>query len=176
MYSALKQDGKKLYELARSGKTVERKARRITIYELKLLGKHKDTLELEVFCSKGTYIRSLAEDIGEGIGCGATVKALRRIQSGLFSIAQAKTLEQLQEMDDQNHMEILLAVDLPLSSLPSVELNHQQSVAINYGQSVDVIPNAQGPVRMYGPDQFLGLGEMRLDGKLLPKKLFNLNE
>ena len=176
MYSALKHNGKKLYELARDGKTVERKARRISIFELKLLNASKDSLELEVYCSKGTYIRSLAEDIGEAIGCGATVKALRRIQSGNFSIGQAKSLEALQKMDGQQLMATLIGVDIPLKSLPSVQLTNQQAISIKYGQALEFTEESQGSVRMYNAGEFLGLGEMRLDGKLFPKKIFNLND
>jgi tRNA pseudouridine55 synthase len=176
MYSALKLNGKKLYELARKGITVERKPRRITIFELKLLDTQKDSLELEVYCSKGTYIRSLAEDIGDALGCGATVQALRRIQSGRFSIAQAKSLEQLQAAGKQQLMESLIAVDDPLKSLPSLQLNGQQAQAIKYGQTLELNQELRGTVRLYGEGGFLGLGEMRLDGKLAPKKLFNLND
>jgi tRNA pseudouridine55 synthase len=176
MYSALKQNGKKLYELAREGITVERKARRITIFDLKLLNAQQDTLELEVYCSKGTYIRSLAEDIGDKLGCGATVKALRRIQSGQFSIELARPLEQLQALKDQDLMATLVDVDTPLKSLPCVQLNNQQAVSIKFGQSLEFEEEARGAVRMYHADGFLGLGEMRLDGKLAPKKLFNLND
>jgi tRNA pseudouridine55 synthase len=175
MYSALKHNGKKLYELARAGKTVERKARRISIFELKLLSASKDSLELEVYCSKGTYIRSLAEDIGDNIGCGATVKALRRIQSGNFSLEQAKSLEALQELDGQQLMATLIDVDIPLKSLPSVQLTSQQAISIKFGQALELTEEPQGSVRMYCADEFLGLGEMRLDGKLVPKKIFNLN-
>ncbi len=176
MYSALKQNGKKLYELARSGKTVERLARHISIFELNLHDAQKDALELEVYCSKGTYIRSLAEDIGDTIGCGATVKALRRTQSGLFSISQAKTLEQLQGLDSEQLMACLIDVDIPLKLLPSVQLTNQQATSIKFGQSLlDVGENTTGSVRMYHEHGFLGLGEMCLDGKLVPKKLFNLN-
>lgn len=176
MYSALKQNGKKLYELAREGKTVERKARHITVFELKLLDFQKDLLELEVYCSKGTYIRSLAEDIGQELGCGATVKELRRTQAGQFLIEQAMTLEQLQKLDDQHLIAVLIAVDTPLQNLPAVHLNDQQTVAIKHGQALDLEVNTLGPVRMYHTTEFLGLGEMRLDGKLAPKKLFNLND
>lgn len=176
MYSALKQNGKKLYELAREGITVDRKARCITIFELKLLSIGKDTLELEVYCSKGTYIRSLAEDIGDVLGCGATVQALRRIQSGVFSIDQAKSLEQLQALDDRQLMANLIAVDVPLNSIPSVQLNGDQTVCIKHGQVLELDEAVRGSVRMYCEDGFLGLGEMRLDGKLAPKKLFNLND
>jgi tRNA pseudouridine55 synthase len=175
MYSALKHNGKKLYELARDGKTVERKARGISIFELKLLSASQDSLELEVYCSKGTYIRSLAKDIGDNIGCGATVKALRRIQSGNFSIEQAKSLEALQELDGQQLMATLIDVDIPLKSLPSVQLTSQQAISIKFGQALELTEEPQGSVRMYCADEFLGLGEMRLDGKLVPKKIFNLN-
>jgi tRNA pseudouridine55 synthase len=175
MYSALKQNGKKLYELARDGITVERKARRITIFELKLLNTQKDTLELEAYCSKGTYIRSLAEDIGQELGCGATVKALRRMQAGQFRIEQAMTLEQLQALDEQQLLANLIAVDAPLQAMPAVYLDGQQATAIKFGQVLDLEEDMRGPVRMYDTTEFLGLGEIRLDGKLAPKKLFNLN-
>ena len=175
MYSALKQNGKKLYELARDGITVERKARHITIFELKLLNTQKDSLELEVHCSKGTYIRSLAEDIGEELGCGATVQVLRRMQAGQFHIDLAMTLEQLQELDSQQLLNTLIAVDTPLQTMPAVYLNGQQAAAIKFGQIFDFDENVRGSVRMYETTEFLGLGEMRLDGKLAPKKLFNLN-
>ena len=175
MYSALKQNGKKLYELARDGITVERKARHITIFELTLLAFQKDSLELGVHCSKGTYIRSLAEDIGQELGCGATVQALRRTQAGQFHIGQAKTLEQLQALDEEQLLSTLINVDAPLQTMPAVYLNNQQAAAIKYGQLLDLNESLLGSVRMYATTEFLGLGEMRLDGKLAPKKLFNLN-
>jgi tRNA pseudouridine55 synthase len=176
MYSALKQNGKKLYELAREGKTVERLARHITIFELKLLAVQKDSLELEVYCSKGTYIRSLAEDIGQELACGATVKELRRLQAGQFHIRQALSLEQLRELDEQQLLAALIAVDTPLQNLPAVHLNDQQAASTKQGQSINLAENLLGPVRIYHAAEFLGLGEMRLDGKLAPKKLFNLND
>ncbi len=188
MYSALKHNGKKLYELAREGKTIERKARRIRIFELKLLtdsqvGAWKpDRLTLEVFCSKGTYIRSLAEDIGHTLGCCGTVKALRRLEAGLFSIEHAKTIEQLTAMNEQDLFQCLINVDKPLEALPAVELSAEQAVLIKYGQSINLpalssssLGTMQGAVRMYQAAVFLGLGEMLMDGKLAPKKLFNMN-
>lgn len=179
MYSALKQDGKKLYELARAGKTVERKARRITLFELTLLGLEQNLLELDVYCSKGTYIRSLAEDIGQALGCCATVSALRRTQVGQFSIEQAASIEELQELDDYGLMTKLIAVDHPLQTLPAIHLDNQQTVHIKFGQSLSLEQNVEdaisGSVRMYHKNEFLGLGEMHLDGKLAPKKLFNLS-
>jgi len=175
MYSALKQNGKKLYELARGGIIVDRKARRITIFELNLLDTQQDTLELDVHCSKGTYIRSLAEDIGEELGCGATVQTLRRTQAGQFRIEQAFTIEQLQELDGQQLLDTLIAVDAPLQAMPAVYLDNQQAKAIKFGQVLDLDESLLGSVRMYATTEFLGLGEMRLNGKLAPKKLFNLN-
>jgi tRNA pseudouridine55 synthase len=178
MYSALKQGGKKLYELAREGKTVERKARRITIFELKLLGFSQDLLTLDVFCSKGTYIRSLAEDIGHALGCGGTVKELRRLEAGRFKIEQAKTIEQLAAMDRQSLLQCLIPADKPLEAFPAVQLSEQQAICIKHGQTIyhssQDSDNRQGMVRMYNDTVFLGLGEMRLDGKIAPKKLFNM--
>ncbi|MCL7419342.1 MAG: tRNA pseudouridine(55) synthase TruB [Methylobacter sp.] len=175
MYSALKHHGKKLYELARAGETVERKARRITIYDLQLLDFSKDQLTLDVRCSKGTYIRSLAEDIGHELGCGGTVKQLRRLEAGQFSIDHAKTLEQLAEMDEQALRQCLINVDKPLESLPAVHLSESEATRIKYGQALSIEKPLQGMVRMYHANVFLGLGEMLLDDKLAPKKLFNLD-
>lgn len=174
MYSALKLNGRKLYELAREGKTVERKARRITLYEIKQLGFEYDRLTLEVFCSKGTYIRSLAEDIGAHFGCGGTVAELRRLQAGVFTIDRAFTIEQLRAMDARQLDACLLNVDEPLQALQAVELQDGDAVKIRNGQSVRSELIQSGPVRLYHAGAFLGLGEMRLDGKLAPCRLFNL--
>ncbi|WP_442498764.1 tRNA pseudouridine(55) synthase TruB [Methylobacter sp. sgz302048] len=176
MYSALKHNGKKLYELARAGETVDRKARRITIYDLQLLDFSKDQLRLDVRCSKGTYIRSLAEDIGHELGCGGTVKELRRLEAGRFSIENAKTLEQLAEMDEQELQQCLIDVDKPLEFIPAVQLSESEAIRIKQGQALKIKEVLPGMVRMYHTKVFLGLGEMLLDGKLAPKKLFNLND
>ena len=182
MYSALKHNGKKLYELAREGITIERKARRISIFDLKLLassltGQNKtNQLVLEVFCSKGTYIRSLAEDLGDALGVCGTVLELRRLEAGMFNIAQAKTIEQLTAMSVQELQQSLIAIDSPLQAFPSVNLSEQQAVAIKYGQSVQLISGSiEGVVRLYHDEVFLGLGEMLLDGKIAPKRLFNMD-
>ncbi len=182
IYSALKHNGKKLYELAREGITIERKARRISIFDLKLLassltGQNKtNQLVLEVFCSKGTYIRSLAEDLGDALGVCGTVLELRRLEAGMFNIAQAKTIEQLTAMSVQELQQSLIAIDSPLQAFPSVNLSEQQAVAIKYGQSVQLISGSiEGVVRLYHDEVFLGLGEMLLDGKIAPKRLFNMD-
>jgi len=176
MYSALKLNGKKLYELAREGKTVERKARRITIYALKQLDFERDRLTLEVFCSKGTYIRSLAEDIGAHFGCGGTVAELRRLQAGMFDLDQAFTIEQLRALDAHQLDACLLAVDVPLQALPAVELQDVDAGKIRNGQAVNAELSPPGQVRLYHAGAFLGLGEMRMDGKLAPCRVFNLVE
>lgn len=175
MYSALKLNGKKLYELAREGKTVERKARQITIFEIRLLDFSGDFLTLDVACSKGTYIRSLAEDIGHDLGCCGTVTALRRTAAGQFGIAEAKTIEDLSAMDNSALSQCLIAVDQPLTTMPAMQLSAEQALLIQQGQLLKYTTNEQGMVRMYHSGNFLGLGEMRLDGKLAPKKMFNMN-
>lgn len=178
MYSALKHQGRKLYQLAREGIVIERKARDISIFELKLLDVSRDSLTLDVLCSKGTYIRSLAEDIGQYFGCGATVTALRRTQAGRFELKNSWTIEQLQKMDFRELQQCLLEVDKPLDGLPVLELSIKQASLIRQGQQIVVdhpqLDAIQGLVRMYNEQVFLGLGEILLDGKLLPKKIFNL--
>lgn len=176
MFSALKHNGKKLYELARAGQTVERKARRITLFELTLLNYSSDQLSLEVFCSKGTYIRSLAEDIGHYFGCGGTVIELRRLQSGMFSLENAHAIEQLMRMDERSLLGCLINVDKPLQALPALQLSEQQAICIKFGQPLYGEQIPPGKVRLYHADVFLGLGEMLRDDKLVPRKLFNMNE
>lgn len=175
MYSALKLNGKKLYELAREGQIVDRQPRRITIHALNLLGYDSEFITLDVHCSKGTYIRSLAEDIGHAMGTCATVTALRRTAAGMFAIEQAHTLEQLQAMTPSQLADCLLAVDAPLSNIPAVSLTPEQAISINHGQQISFNSQPIGPVRMYSQQTFLGLGEILLNDKLAPKKIFNLN-
>jgi len=178
MYSALKFNGKKLYELAREGITVERKARKITIYGIECLDFSGELLTLDVRCSKGTYIRTLAEDIGHFLGCGATVKELRRTATGDFKLADAVTIEQIQGLALGMAMqEILIPVDKPLLTMPAIEVNQFEAGLILQGQQITA-PNADsklGLYRLYHEQKFLGLGEMLMDAKIQPKRLFNLN-
>lgn len=175
MYSALKYNGKKLYELARAGKIVERTPRRITIHELQLIGYQQNRLTLDVHCSKGTYIRSLAEDIGQFLGCGGTVTRLRRIAVGDFAIEQSYTIEQLQKMTTEQLLDVLIAVDEPLISMPVINVTIEQAQAIRQGQALQIDDSTEGLVRIYSKQLFLGLGEMFLGGKLAPKKLYHLH-
>lgn len=176
MYSALKYQGKKLYQLAREGKTVDRQARRITIYQLNLLGFDHESITLDVACSKGTYIRSLAEDIGHALGSCATVTALRRTAAGMFRIEQTLTWPQLQAMTGEELMRTLIPVDTPLSDMPAIALSAEQALRIQQGQQINVDHGFGGAVRLYCKQTFLGLGEILLNGKLAPKKIFNLGE
>ena len=146
MYSAKKIDGKKLYELARKGETVERKAAKITIYELELLSVSPaladdltagiDTVTLRVRCSAGTYIRTLAEDIGRKVGVGAHLEELRRTHAGKFSIDQSVTLEQLGKMDDP--ASALIAMELAVSHLPNIELTDERIAKTKNGLSTRI--------------------------------------
>ncbi|NOT11518.1 MAG: tRNA pseudouridine(55) synthase TruB [Methylococcaceae bacterium] len=175
MYSALKHNGKKLYELARKGEVIDRKARRIRIIELHRMAVSQDCLTLNVLCSKGTYIRSLAEDIGSYLGCGATVSELRRLEVGKFSIESARTIEQLSDMGEQKLLACLIDVDKPLDYLPAVLLSSEQAERVLHGQAINMQESCTGSVRLYHDKAFLGLGEILMDGKLAPKKMFNLN-
>jgi tRNA pseudouridine55 synthase len=180
MYSALKRDGQPLYKLARQGIEVERKARRVTIYSIKLLAMRTDELDLEVLCSKGTYIRSLSEDIGEALGCGAHVAVLRRTLTGGFKLVDAITLEQLEKMRDEGPAETLDSLLLPLDSAleewPAIRLNSEMARYLCQGQAV-LVPKAptSGLVKIYGDEnEFLGIGHILEDGRVAPKRLLNL--
>lgn len=175
MYSALKHRGKKLYELAREGKTVEREPRHIHIYDLHLLGFDNETVTLDIKCSKGTYIRSLVEDIGHAMGSCATVTVLRRTAAGPFDISQAHTWERLQAMNQDELLNCLIPVDAALQNIPAIDLSTEQATSINHGRQIHVQGHCLGMVRMYMQGSFLGLGEILLDDKLAPRKLFKLN-
>ena len=174
MYSALKHQGRPLYELAREGKTVERKIRHIKIFTLECLDYSHDQITLDVRCSKGTYIRTLAEDIGRTIGCGAMVKELRRLEVGRYTIAEAFTLDQLQEFaSGEALMGCLHPVDEPLMAWPEIDLHESQASFIRQGRQVLLSDQSiQGRVRMYSESYFIGIGEILLDGNLIPKRLF----
>ncbi len=178
MYSALKLNGKKLYELARAGITVERKARKITIYAIEKLEFSGELLTLDVKCSKGTYIRTLAEDIGTQLGCGATVKELRRTAAGMFSLQDALTIEQIRQIEATGSLQsLLIAVDQPLQAMPVVNISKVEADLVLQGQQIPYVntTKAVGMCRLYHEQKFLGLGEMLMDAKIQPKRLFNLN-
>ena len=176
IYSALKQNGVPLYKLARAGKEVEAKFREVHIYQLDLLRWQHPELELRVRCSKGTYIRTLADDIGEALGTGGHVIHLRREQAGPFMLQQSVTLEQLEALVRNDPAAIgshLLPVDMPLAHLSAVELDTAAATALRQGKSlaVDAMPPAL--VRVYSETGFVGIGEIRNDGRLYPKRLLS---
>lgn len=170
MYSAVKIGGKKLYELARQGKTVERKPRDIEILELELLeGSGADYL-LRVRCSKGTYVRTLCHDIGQALGCGGCMSSLRRTGAGCYGITQAVTMEALLAMEDP--CEALLPVDSLFAHLPAVTVQQNQLKQIFNGAAVKMSMLRPGKYRVYGPDgAFLMVGKAR-DGLLYTEKSF----
>lgn len=177
MYSALKHQGRKLYELAREGKTVARAARRVTVYDARLLGFEGTAFELEVRVSKGTYIRTLAEDIGEAIGCGAHISQLRRLQVGPFTAAGMLTPDALEALSDQTAREaVLLPVDILVADLPQLELDARASRSLRYGQSTDIDTGnlaLNDVARLYCDGTFLGLGVVSAVGEIAPRRLLS---
>ncbi len=176
MYSALKKDGRPLYELARQGIEVEREARTIHIYRLELLSVEPLFWELEVACSKGTYIRNLAEDIGEALGCGAHVVELRRLASGSFQLQENLTLDHLRALAEQG-FDALDALLLPpwaaMADKPKITLTENTTYYLMQGQPVRAngLP-LDGEVLIFDHEQrFLGLGAIDADGLLAPKRL-----
>ena len=137
MYSALKRDGKPLYEYARAGIEIERKPRRITIHQLVLTDWTTDQVSLDVTCSKGTYIRTLAEDIGERLGCGAHLIALRRIATGAMTVTSAVSLDALQAMNASEREAVMLPLDTLVAHLPVLHLNAALRARVMHGQAFD---------------------------------------
>lgn len=173
MYSALKHDGVRLYELARKGVEVVRPARSVHIYELHLVEAGANFLDIDVHCSKGTYIRSLAEDIGEALGCGAYVEGLRRTAVGIFAIAQAAAFEQWEAWSDEERLAQLLPLGQIVKELPAVSLSEELVFFLRRGQAI-LVPKAptDGLVRLYSKqDVFLGIGEVTDDGRIAPRRL-----
>ena len=174
MHSALKRDGKALYEYARAGIEVEREARSITIHGIELVEWLDDQLTIDVRCSKGTYIRTLAEDIGEALGCGAHLGALRRTASGPLSITAACTLDQLAAMSESERDDKLLQADTLLADWPVVRLDDEGAGRFLSGVRRRM-PLADTPrVRVYGPQPkaFLGSGHIA-GGELISTRLLS---
>ena len=177
MYSALKRDGKPLYELARQGIEVEREARPVTIHEINFLGLENGILSLDVACSKGTYIRTLVEDIGKMLGCGAHVIELRRTGFAHFDLTHSITFEQLEAIKSDNFEALdalILGADTMLPNFDSVFLSAEQTSDIKLGRKIQYKGYAQvQKLRLFDEEhQFIGIGESNLEGEVLPKRLF----
>jgi len=173
MYSALKRDGKPLYAYARAGLTLAIAPRTITIHSITLHRYAAERLHISVRCSKGTYIRTLAEDIGRVLGCGATLAGLRRSAVGAFDLESAVTLGQLEALSAAQRLACLLPVDCLLSSLPELLLGPDLARRLANGQSGQIeSPGSPGCVRLYDLNRrFLGLGEIQPEGRLVSKRL-----
>ncbi|CAM3911290.1 tRNA pseudouridine(55) synthase TruB [Serratia silvae] len=184
MYSALKYQGKKLYEYARQGIEVPREARSITVYELQFIRWEGDELELEIHCSKGTYIRTITDDLGELLGCGAHVIYLRRLQVAKYPIARMITLEQLNALLEQAQEQsiapselldpLLMPMDSPAEDFPEVNLLPAVAGYVKQGQPVQAAgAPASGLVRITEGEErkFIGIGEIADDGRVAPRRL-----
>lgn len=184
MFSALKYQGKPLYEYARKGIEVPRESRKITVYEIILHRFEGDEVEMEVHCSKGTYIRTIVDDLGEMLGCGAHVTMLRRTAVAKYPYEKMVTLEQLNELLEQAHREeitprelldpLLMPMDTAVEDLPEVNLIPELADMVQHGQPVQVLgAPEQGALRLTMGEErlFIGVGEMNDDGKIAPKRL-----
>ncbi|HHX8327109.1 MULTISPECIES: tRNA pseudouridine(55) synthase TruB [Vibrio] len=184
MFSALKYQGKPLYEYARKGIEVPRESRKITVYEIVLHRFEGDEVEMEVHCSKGTYIRTIVDDLGEMLGCGAHVTMLRRTGVAKYPYENMVTLEQLNELLEQALREeraprelldpLLLPMDTAVEDLPEVNLVPELANMVQHGQPVQVFgAPTEGSLRLTMGEErlFIGVGEMNEDGKIAPKRL-----
>ena len=175
MHSALKHKGVPLYEYARKGVEIERQPRNIRIHVLQVIDLKENLLKLQVSCSKGTYIRVLAEDIGSALGCGASLCALTRTQSGALTLTHeaACTLEALQTMSEGERTQRLLPVDTLLSGLPALHVGPEEAARLLLGQKLALRQaNIIGFARIYGPEQrFLGLVEVGEGGRTVPQRM-----
>ena len=176
MHSALKHKGTPLYKLARKGEVVEREPRTVTIHDIRLNWLDGDEGEIEVRCSKGTYIRTIATDLGQMLGCGAHITGLRRLQAGVFTETESVTLDRLKALRDEEGLQalddLLVPMDRAIEELPKVVMPSITAHCVKHGQSVTVrhLPE-QGLVRMYENEHFIGIGFIDDDGMVAPKRL-----
>ncbi len=178
MFSALKQDGQRLYKLARKGLEVKRESRTVTVHDLSIRSIEDDCLELRIHCSKGFYVRSLAVDIGNALNCGGHVERLRRVAVHDFRIEQCISLERLEALESADRRQgLLIPADQALKGLPKIELSQDSAAAFCQGQPVCPFEYPrdcpdQELIRLYSPNgRFLGLGRM-VGGKIAPEKVF----
>jgi tRNA pseudouridine55 synthase len=171
MYSALKHEGRPLYALARAGQTVERVPREITVHELELVSRDDTLLRLRIGCSKGTYVRQLAVDLGLVLGTVAHLEALRRTAVAGMRLGQAVSLDDLQALGEASRLAWLLPPDKLIEHLPRVDLDDPLAGRFLNGQAVRPAALPGGPVRVYGAGVLLGVGEGGPEGELRPARL-----
>ena len=175
MYSAVKVGGRKLYELAREGRQVERKPRRITIREAELLEGEGAHWRFRVVCSKGTYVRTLCRTLGELLGCGGCMESLRRTRAGSYGLDGAHTIEEIIDMPPGNRLRLLLPVDSLFSQYPELRLTENQTRRVLCGGAFS-LPRPDGTYRFYGPDgAFLALGRIEAGTASTIKSFFEVN-
>ncbi len=174
MHSALKRDGRPLYELARQGIVVEREARAVTVHAIDFLDFSGDTLSIRVSCSKGTYIRVLASDIGNALGCGAHLIGLRRTEVADLNLANSVTLAELEALDESQRLERLQPVDALLLSLSILAVEGEAAERFRHGNPIDLPDGYSGKIRVYADQRLIGVGEPGSDGRLWPKRLVQL--
>lgn len=180
MYSAVSVDGKRLYELARQGIEVERKARQVTVYSIEMLSENEESGEytISVECSSGTYIRTLISDLGEALGCGAVMTDLRRTKANGFGIENAVTLEELSAAAENGTLEeLIIPVDKALEEYPVIKVTAAQAKRFSNGGELDLqrlkYPRMLGYFRIYDPeDRFIGLGEIGTGDSLAVKRVY----
>jgi len=175
MYSAIKHKGTPLYRLARRGEAVERKPRRIVIHAVELLEWQVPDLEARIHCSKGTYIRSLAHDLGQRLGCGAHLTGLTRLASGCFQLSEAFSLEQVEQAAEDGELAALLQpMDAALQAFPAITVGHDLAEMIQFGQRVELpAPPQDRLIRAYAPDgRLLALLRFRSNRQWQPHKVF----
>jgi tRNA pseudouridine55 synthase len=172
MYSALKHQGRPLYVLARRGESIERAPRRVRIHELELLGREGDLLELRVLCSKGTYVRTLVEDIGRALGCGAHLASLRRTAASGFRIGDAVALDAIQEADEAGRDRLLLPLERLLGALPRLELAEALAERFAQGQAITLPQAAPGRYQVHrAHGGLLGVADAVAGGIVQPRRL-----
>ena len=176
MYSALKHHGVPLYKLARKGISIKRKVRAVTIHKIGLMNFDNNIAEIDVTCSKGTYIRTLADDLGQELGCGAHVIELRRLQAGVFSIDQCRDSNELETIKESFGLsgldKVIVPMERAVEKLPEVVLASETARDIRNGQAVSFheLPKS-GLVRLYEKENFIGIGIVNADGEVAPKRL-----
>ncbi|CAM0651196.1 tRNA pseudouridine(55) synthase TruB [Acinetobacter baumannii] len=174
MYSALKKEGKPLYELARKGIEIEREARRVTIYALELIEFNENSITLDVTCSKGTYIRVLGEDIGEALGCGGHLTMLHRIQTGHFELIPSYTIEYLESLTEEQREALLLPVYAPIDHFLKIQVPEGREKYFCNGLESNIDHSAEAEVLVFSGERCLGLAEITDKKRLVPKRILNL--
>ncbi|MEO4090422.1 tRNA pseudouridine(55) synthase TruB [Acinetobacter pittii] len=174
MYSALKKEGRPLYELARKGIEIEREARQVTIYALELIEFTENSITLDVTCSKGTYIRVLGEDIGEALGCGGHLTMLNRTQTGHFELIPSYTIEYLESLTEEQREALLLPVYAPVDHFLKIQVPEGREKYFCNGLESNIEHSAEAEVLVFSGERCLGLAEITDKKRLVPKRILNL--